>query len=97
MSASATYNEPEITRAKLSDGWLRTGDIFAKDKDGFYYFRSRVDDMFSCGGENIYPKEVENLLFAPSRRGERGGRAGAAPGEGLRAGGDGDRARGLGR
>ena len=57
------YNEPEITKAKLNDGWLRTGDIFVKDKDGFYYFRSRVDDMFSCGGENVYPKEVENLLF----------------------------------
>jgi long-chain acyl-CoA synthetase len=58
------YNEPEITKAKLNDGWLRTGDIFYKDKDGFFYFRSRVDDMFGCGGENVYPKEVENLLFA---------------------------------
>jgi long-chain acyl-CoA synthetase len=58
------YNEPEITRQKLDDGWLRTGDIFCKDKEGFFYFRSRVDDMFSCGGENVYPKEVENLLFA---------------------------------
>jgi acyl-CoA synthetase (AMP-forming)/AMP-acid ligase II len=58
------YNEPEITRAKLTDGWLHTGDIFCKDADGFFYFRSRVDDMFSCGGENVYPKEVENLLFA---------------------------------
>jgi len=58
------YNEPEITRAKLTDGWLHTGDIFSKDQDGFFYFRSRVDDMFSCGGENVYPKEVENLLFA---------------------------------
>ncbi|MCC6780802.1 MAG: acyl--CoA ligase [Hyphomicrobiales bacterium] len=57
------YNEPEITRAKLTDGWLHTGDLFCRDKDGFYYFRSRVDDMFSCGGENVYPKEVENLLF----------------------------------
>src|ERR1041384_3619811 len=57
------FNEPEITRAKLQDGWLHTGDVFVKDKDGFYYFRSRVDDMFSCGGENVYPKEVENLLF----------------------------------
>jgi long-chain acyl-CoA synthetase len=57
------YNEPEITRRKLSDGWLRTGDVFYRDKDGFFYFRSRVDDMFSCGGENVYPKEVENLLF----------------------------------
>jgi long-chain acyl-CoA synthetase len=58
------YNEPEISRKKLTDGWLHTGDIFAKDRDGFFYFRSRVDDMFSCGGENVYPKEVENLLFA---------------------------------
>jgi long-chain acyl-CoA synthetase len=57
------HNEPDITRAKLQDGWLRTGDIFCKDPDGFYFFKSRVDDMFSCGGENIYPKEVENLLF----------------------------------
>jgi len=57
------YNEPEITRAKLTDGWLHTDDVFCKDKDGFFYFRSRVDDMFSCGGENVYPKEVENLLF----------------------------------
>src|SRR5260221_14294727 len=58
------YNEPEITRAKLQDGWLRTGDVFYKDKDGFFYFRSRIDDMFNCGGENVYPKEVENLLFS---------------------------------
>jgi len=57
------HNQPEVTAAKLADGWLRTGDIFHRDADGFYFFRSRVDDMFSCGGENIYPKEVENILF----------------------------------
>ena len=57
------HNEPEITRQKLDNGWLRTGDIFYRDKDGFFYFRSRVDDMFSCGGENIYPKEVEDFLY----------------------------------
>jgi len=57
------HNQPEVTRAKLTDGWLHTGDVFRKDADGFYYFKSRVDDMFVCGGENIYPKEVENLLF----------------------------------
>ena len=37
--------------------------MFHRDADGFYFFLSRVDDMFSCGGENVYPKEVENLLF----------------------------------
>jgi long-chain acyl-CoA synthetase len=58
------HNQPEVTAAKLQDGWLRTGDVFFRDRDGFYFFRSRIDDMFSCGGENVYPKEVENLLFS---------------------------------
>jgi long-chain acyl-CoA synthetase len=57
------HKRPEVTREKLVDGWLRTGDVFRRDRDGFYYFKTRVDDMFSCGGENIYPKEVEDLLF----------------------------------
>jgi long-chain acyl-CoA synthetase len=57
------HKRPDVTREKLVDGWLRTGDVFRRDKHGFYYFKSRVDDMFSCGGENIYPKEVEDLLF----------------------------------
>jgi long-chain acyl-CoA synthetase len=57
------HNQPEVTAQKLSDGWLRTGDLFHRDVDGFWFFRSRVDDMFSCGGENVYPKEVENVLF----------------------------------
>jgi acyl-CoA synthetase (AMP-forming)/AMP-acid ligase II len=57
-------NLPELTREKIVDGWLRTGDIFRVDAAGFYYFVGRVDDMFSCGGENLYPKEVENMLFA---------------------------------
>ncbi len=57
------HKRPEVTREKLVDGWLRTGDIIRRDAEGFYYFKSRVDDMFSCGGENIYPKEVEDLLF----------------------------------
>ena len=57
------HNQPEITRQKIQDGWLRTGDIFFRDADDFFFFRGRVDDMFSCGGENVYPKEVENLLF----------------------------------
>jgi long-chain acyl-CoA synthetase len=58
------HNLPQVTREKIVDGWLRTGDVFRVDADGFFYFMGRLDDMFSCGGENIYPKEVENLLFA---------------------------------
>src|SRR5215470_13799836 len=57
------YQLPEVNRQRLVDGWLRTGDLFSRDKDGFYYFRGRTDDMFKSGGESVYPKEVENLLL----------------------------------
>lgn len=57
------HNLPEATAAKLpGDGWFRTGDVLRRDEDGFYWFVSRADDMFNCGGENIYPAEVEAVL-----------------------------------
>jgi acyl-CoA synthetase (AMP-forming)/AMP-acid ligase II len=56
-------NRPDLTNERLVDGWLRTGDLFRVDKDGFYYFLGRNDDMFVCGGENVYPKEVESLIL----------------------------------
>jgi long-chain acyl-CoA synthetase len=46
----------------LNDGWYRSGDIFRRDKDGFFYFVGRADDMFVVGGENVWPGEVERLL-----------------------------------
>lgn len=55
-------NRPELDAERLVDGYLRTGDIFRRDGDGFFYFMGRTDDQFSCGGENINPKEVELLL-----------------------------------
>jgi acyl-CoA synthetase (AMP-forming)/AMP-acid ligase II len=58
------HNRPDLTRERIVDGWLRTGDLFRVDEQGFFFFRGRVDDMFSCGGENIYPREVESLLLA---------------------------------
>ena len=58
------YKLPEVNAKKLVDGWLATGDLFSRDDNGFYYFRGRTDDMFNSGGENIYPKEVENLLLS---------------------------------
>lgn len=58
------YKRPDVNAEKLVDGWLKTGDLFRVDEDGWYYFMGRTDDMFNCGGENIYPKEVENLLLA---------------------------------
>ena len=57
------YKRPQVNRERLVDGWLRTGDVFSLDAQGFYYFRGRVDDMFNSGGENVYPLEVENILL----------------------------------
>lgn len=62
--AAGYRNLPELTAARIKDGWLATGDLFRRDPDGFFYFRGRADDMFNSGGENIYPKEVEDLLLS---------------------------------
>ncbi len=58
------YHElPEATREVMTpDGYYITGDVFSRDARGFYFFLGRVDDMFVCGGENIYPSEVEKVL-----------------------------------
>jgi hypothetical protein len=55
-------NLPEVTERVLRDGWYWTGDVARRDRDGFYFFVGRADDMFVCSGENIYPGEVEALL-----------------------------------
>ncbi len=56
-------NMPEKTREVLTeDGWYISGDVFRRDQDGAYYFVGRTDDMFVCGGENIFPGEVEHML-----------------------------------
>ena len=51
-------------KAMTSDGFYDTGDVFARDADGFFSFVGRADDMFVSGGENIYPGEVETILEA---------------------------------
>jgi acyl-coenzyme A synthetase/AMP-(fatty) acid ligase len=58
----AYHNLPDETAKRLRNGWYHTGDICRRDRDGFYYFVGRTDDMFVCGGENIFPIEVESLL-----------------------------------
>ena len=58
----AYHNLRQETAARIRDGWYYTGDICRRDRDGFYYFVGRTDDMFVCGGENIFPIEVETLL-----------------------------------
>jgi acyl-CoA synthetase (AMP-forming)/AMP-acid ligase II len=55
-------NLPRATAARMRDGWYLTGDVMRRDAEGFYFFVGRADDMFVCGGENIYPGEIEKLL-----------------------------------
>jgi long-chain acyl-CoA synthetase len=55
-------NLPKVTGEKLHDGWYDTGDIMRRDAAGFYYFIGRADDMFVCGGENVFPGEIEKML-----------------------------------
>lgn len=58
------HNLPEVGADRIDrDGWLRTGDLFRRDADGYYFYVGREDDMINSGGENVYPKEVENLLL----------------------------------
>ncbi|MGH9898769.1 MAG: class I adenylate-forming enzyme family protein, partial [Pyrinomonadaceae bacterium] len=61
--AKGYWKLPEITAVKFRDGWLHTGDLMRCDEDGYYYFIGRKDDMISVAGENVYPKEVEDLLL----------------------------------
>jgi acyl-CoA synthetase (AMP-forming)/AMP-acid ligase II len=56
------HNLPAETAKRVRDGWYYSGDICRRDAEGFYYFVGRTDDMFVCGGENIFPIEVESLL-----------------------------------
>ena len=60
--APGYLNRPDQSRSRFVGGWYVTGDVMRRDEAGFYYFVGRVDDMFVCGGENIYPGEVEKML-----------------------------------
>ena len=56
------WNRPEETAEALLNGWLHTGDIGHMDEDGYLYITERKKDLIIRGGENVYPKEVENVL-----------------------------------
>ena len=55
-------NREADTKKRLIDGWYDTGDVMRRDENGFVFFVGRADDMFQCGGENVYPGEVEKVL-----------------------------------
>jgi fatty-acyl-CoA synthase len=58
------WNRPEANQESFVDGWFRSGDIGCRDPDGFIYIEDRIKDMYISGGENVYPAEVENVLYA---------------------------------
>lgn len=57
------WNKPEETAAVLKDGWLYTGDVGYMDEDGFFYVKDRKKDMIVASGFNVYPREVEEVLY----------------------------------
>jgi fatty-acyl-CoA synthase len=58
------YKMPEATAQAIdSEGWLHTGDLAVVDENGYYKITGRIKDMIIRGGENIYPKEIEELLY----------------------------------
>lgn len=58
------YKMPEATAAAIDeDGWLHTGDLARRDENGYYKITGRIKDMIIRGGENIYPKEIEDFIY----------------------------------
>ncbi|MBA4747545.1 MAG: long-chain fatty acid--CoA ligase [Sphingopyxis sp.] len=60
------WNRPDANASAFVDGWFRSGDIGRRDADGYFYIEDRVKDMYISGGENVYPAEIENILFEMS-------------------------------
>ena len=57
------FRRPDATAERIRNGWLYTGDIGKRTADGYYYHLGRRDDMIITGGLNVYPAEVENLIY----------------------------------
>ena len=58
------WNNPEETARQLRDGWLYTGDIATRDEDGYIFVVDRKKDMIIAGGYNIYPREIDEVLYS---------------------------------
>ena len=58
------YQKEKETEEAMRQGWLHTGDLVKKDQDNYYYVVDRIKDMYIRGGRNVYPREIEEVLFA---------------------------------
>ncbi|GAA3611773.1 long-chain fatty acid--CoA ligase [Marihabitans asiaticum] len=58
------WNKPEATAESIPDGWFRTGDLATVDEDGYYTIVDRKKDLIIRGGMNVYPREVEEVLYS---------------------------------
>jgi len=57
------WNQPEATAEAIRDGWFHSGDLARRDSDGYFYIVDRIKDMILRGGLNVYPREVEEVLY----------------------------------
>lgn len=57
------WNKPQANAKDFTDGWLHTGDAARIDDEGFFFIVDRTKDMYISGGENVYPAEVENVIY----------------------------------
>jgi len=60
---SGYWNDPESTRETLVNGWVRTGDLFKRDEENFHFVVGRKKEMFISGGENVFPAQIEKVLY----------------------------------
>ena len=57
------WNLPELTREFIREGWVYTGDLAKQDQDGYFYIVGRKKDLIITGGYNVYPREIEEVLY----------------------------------
>ena len=62
--AMAYWERPDATAGSFRDGWFHSGDLAKRDEEGYFYIVDRLKDMILTGGENVYSREVEDVLYA---------------------------------
>lgn len=62
MIMQGYFDQPDLTAQTIRNGWIYTGDLLRKDRDGFFYYMDRKKDMIKSGGENVFAPEVEAAI-----------------------------------